>query len=237
MKNLKLSKISRKLIIVFLLSFAILGIVGNGLIAQSDLSTTIEDQNNLEIAASADQFLQTYIDTLCTQPKSSLSSSDLGNMTMIENAFGVDAWSKSSYIAIAGEPPIVSEVFELASTGQNISESDYENLLEEHINNICEGKNFNREYLSYIGEDLLKLSPEETTQRNIILKEISENSPVRISTEAAMPYQYYLLHFDGQAISNDGLTENYRIALIYGNDGWQVYSLYCDSVSIPEGDK
>lgn len=230
------SQLRSKLLFIVVFALLICGLLGSGLLALGDSPPNMPDIKEASSQTPA-QVMQAYIDALSVKTQESLSTKDFEIKAQVEQAFGSDAWNKASYIAISGDPPIVCEVFELASSGQVIDETEYSNALQAHVDQICKEHNFNPEYLSYTGPNLMKLTPDETVLRNLILQEVSEKSPVRISTKAAAPFQNYLLSFSGQGKSTDGMTENYRIALIQKNGVWQVYALYRDSVSIPDSDK
>lgn len=236
MKMIFDSQLRNKLFFIVALALLICGLFGSGLLAIGDSSEDLSELYENE-SQTAGQVMQSYLDTLSSNTQVNLTSKDLERKAQVEQAFGSDAWSKATYTAISGDPPIVSEVFELSSSGQVINETEYAKVLQAHVDQICKERNFKPEYLSYTGQKLLELTPNETVMRNLILQEISKKSPVQISTKAATPFQYYLMSFDGQVKSIDGLTENYRIALIEMNGIWQVYALYCDSVSIPETEK
>jgi hypothetical protein len=167
----------------------------------------------------------------------SLSGENAKVVNKINKVFGTSAWEQLEYIQIDGLPPFTTVVYVDAITNETITKETYDKLLQIHIDRICAEKSFNKEFLSYIGEDLLELTPDQTITRNIILQEISRRSPVKIATKAAVPYQYFKLSFNGQDKSEKEGICNFRAVFIQESGGWKFSNIYYDAIDVLQNER
>ncbi len=219
----------KRIVIPIILSVLLCCLIGGTIFAAQSTS--------MEQAQTAEQALQQYISNFNTTSKASLTDSQATQKAVVEEAFGIGAWDQVEYKSISGVAPIVREVYRKADTGTEISINEYQALVQANVDQICKKYNFDPSYLSLQGKELMtKLTSEEVVNRNLILQEINQNSPVQVGTEAAVPYQYFSLTFKGQDKSIDGQKGNFRILMVQQDGKWCCYDLYADDIGSPEND-
>jgi len=225
-------RINIRIFAVIALSVILIGIFSGFGIA--GIEATVTGFSQKDQALSAEESLQSFILSMREGNRALLNAQDNEAKEKIELAFASKTWENVSYTKIDGIPPMTKEIFLLADTNEIISKQDYDIRIQNNIKEICQKHSFNPEYLDYKGEELLKLTSEQMTMRNIIIQEISANSPVRIDTESAAPYQYFQLFFNGQEKSDEVGICNLRVVFVQLKDGWTFKGLYYDGTNVAE---
>ncbi len=183
-----------------------------------------------------DMALKSFLASMSMGRETGISSDNTEVIRKIENAFGKNTWNNVKYSESTGLPPITKEVYIDVESNNSISKQTYDKMLLSNIEKICSENSFNSQFLSYTGEDLLKLTPEQTVKRNIILQELRTSCPVKIDSESAVPYQYFSLTFNDRDRSDDAGICNFRVVFIKENEEWKFRFIQYDAIDIIQED-
>lgn len=193
-------------------------------------------QNGSSPSKTSDEAVVNFIDTLAAGNKNIICEVDYDVIEKIKQAFGDDAWKNTSYDKIEGVSPYCEGIYLSNLSNEEISQQEYKRLLQEHVVRVCREHNIDPLHLSLKGPELLSLTPEETVERNLVIREISSTSPVRIETKSSIPYQYFQLSFYGLKESKEIGICNIRVCFIQKNGEWVYDHIYYDATDFYEED-